>query len=271
MAIAFPPEFFTGVGHGGETSGREWRLAPDRIQDLRDVAMGIEEGRSGVCCRYLIDHIAGGGGNEVDDDGYVHRLADLEKFVDRFVDWGKHEVVRDWRNRIARCRRAMTRLRNAGDHRSADVLMVAYGHPDPAAAHLVAILGRDLAPLARYVDLVEAKRQEMVREEARRAVGGVVDMGLYRAKLARADRILTSMDALSAAVAPCVEPAAARGPDEGVLAFEARKVARRERLDAHKDRVEGFLREIRGEAREMLVGAERKYWVAWLASASECP
>jgi hypothetical protein len=128
-------------------------------------------------------------------------------------------------------------------------------------------LGMELASLARYVDVVESKRQEMVRDEARRMAGGVVDMALYRARLARADRILTSGDALSAALAPFVEGVPVQASGEGVLAFEARKAARKERQAAHKERIQGFLREVRGEAREMLVGAERRYWISWLASA----
>jgi hypothetical protein len=131
------------------------------------------------------------------------------------------------------------------------------------------ILGPELASLARYVNVVEAHRQEMIRDEARTRPGAVVSMAEYKERFARADRILTSGDALADALRPFHEAVIERADGEGVLSFEARKAARKERQAAHKDRVDGFLREVRTEAREMLFDAERKYRAAWLKSATD--
>lgn len=298
MAIAFPPVYLSCAAAndsgGSAAEPRAWRLSPDRVLDLRDVALGVEESRAGVGCRYLIDHLAGGGGNDVDEDGYVSKLVDLEKFVDRFAEWGKHEAVRDWRTRLARCRRAIAALRTKGDHKSANVLMVAYGPRDPSATDLYTVMGPELSALAKYVDAVEAKRLEMAREEARSPANGVwkiaskidetgrlvwewfklpkdapVDMHDFGAKLERAKKSITSDDALRAATAAFADPVVVRKDDEGVLAFEARKATRKERQAAHKERLDAFLREVKSEARAMLLDAERRYWAVWLTVATE--
>ncbi len=313
MAIAFPPVYMAcaandtdgGGGSGGEPRGA-WRLSPDRVLDLRDVAMGVEEGRAGVCCRYLIDQLAGGGTTEVDDDGYVHHLDDLERFVERYGEWGKYgpegTIVRDWRSRLARCRRALAKLRRGGDHRSVSVLMVAYGHPDPAARDLFLAFGPELATLARYVDAVEVKRLELAREEARRpssagsfghwfacrnfekkweplppeersrpAEEAPIRIDDYRARYERAERLVSSGEALRAALAPFAEAAPAKLEGEGVLAFEARKAARKARQEAHKERLDAFRLEVRSEARALLSDSERRYYQAWLDVPTERP
>lgn len=304
MAIAFPPVYLACAAAndagGGSSETKQWRLSPDRVLDLRDVALGVEESRAGVGCRYLIDHLAGGGGSpEADEDGYISKLADVEKFIERFGDWGKHEAVRDWRGRIARCRRALAALRKRGDHKSANVLMVAYGPRDACAAATDVLSGwpRELAALAKYVDAVEVKRLEMAREEARRPPstgsfghwfalrnsdekrvpklgevrGPVIDIVDYQERYARAERAITSGDALRVAIAAFPEPVVVRRDGEGVLSFEARKASRKERQEAHKEKLDSFLREVRGEARHMLYDAERRYYERWLENAVEHP
>ncbi len=157
-----------GRSEGGDTDRTYYRLSEDREQDLRDVALGVEETNAGVCCRYLVDQLAGGGGHaDVDDDGYVHHLEAVERFVERYGDFGKHRLVRDWRNRMARCRRALARLSLAGLHRHVSVLHVAHGQPDPLARQFPELDSwGPLASLARYTDAVERVRLEMARAEA---------------------------------------------------------------------------------------------------------
>lgn len=148
---------------------RTWRLPPNHVQDIRDVALGVEESNAGVCCRYLIDQLASAGSLDVDEeDGYVHRLHEIERFVERYGDFGRIPQIVTWRMRIARTRRAIALLRTRGNATHANVLMVAYGHDDPFASMLVGILGRELANLARYTDAVELRRIEMVRVETSR-------------------------------------------------------------------------------------------------------
>lgn len=116
------------------------------------------------------------------DGSGVHLLA-LERWCDLArLACDLDEVLPDdhtarrWRaaprfERRRRCRRAMVLLRQT--HRGAAhaaVLHVVYGWPDPFLRTLApearSALGLEFGPLARYTDVVEAKRQELVRAMA---------------------------------------------------------------------------------------------------------
>lgn len=75
--------------------------------------------------------------------------------------------------RRRRCRAAFRSLRaTAVGLKHAAILHVVYGWPDPFVRSLgpdvESALGREYGPLARYTDVVEAKRQDLVRAEASR-------------------------------------------------------------------------------------------------------
>jgi hypothetical protein len=274
MVLAFPEVYRASVQRveGPGNNDNAWRLPPARAQELRDVASGVEESNAGVCCRYLLDSLAVDGSPDIDFDGYVHHLEAAERFVDRYGDYGKIPLVATWRARIGRTRRAIARLRLSGDHTSANVLYVAYGPPDPSSVDLIEWLGRELAPLGRYVDAVERLRLEMAKQEALASTrvdadDGPVSLGLHRARLARADRCLSSADALRAALSPFREPAVVPIAGEHLQATEARREARRERQRAYGAQRDAFFLEVKIEARRMLLSAERLFYVAWLASA----
>lgn len=170
MAVATPETFLSSVRRfrPKEEDYKTWRLPHDHIVDLRDVARGVEESNVGVCCSYLIDHLTNSGQNDIDsEDGYVNHLSAVERFCDQFEVW--NVAVDSWRKRIMRCRRAIQRMYQNGDHKHAGVLHVVYGHIDPLIKafpkKFIDVLG-ELAPLARYTDAVEVKRQEMARLEA---------------------------------------------------------------------------------------------------------
>lgn len=171
MAVAVPGAFLTNVQQMRAREDAEvkpFRLPTNHLTDLRDVARGIEETNVGIACKYLVDHTLVGGNADIDDDGYVNHLDAIEKFCDQYSVW-KLATVDTWRRRIARCRRALALMHRAGDHKAVGVLHVVYGYPDPVirtfAKKVQDTLG-ELAPLARYTDIVEVRRQEMARAEA---------------------------------------------------------------------------------------------------------
>ncbi len=133
----------------------------------------------------------------------------------------------------------------------AAVLHIVYGPADPFVRTLPeevrVSFGKEFAPLARYTDVVEAKRQDLVREEASR--GNVIDL----AKRESADRIITSGDALRAAIAPV----RFRHADEDEHEYKANvKVPAKEARDA-------FLTAVRIEANRMLTNASLAFHAAW--------
>lgn len=148
---------------------RSWRLPPNHITDLRDVAKGVEETNAGVCCRYLVDQLDGSGVSaDIDEDGYVNHLDAVERFCDQYGVW-KHPTVITWRKRIDRCRRAIAMMHLTGDHKAVSVLHVVYGYPDPFVRSFpkkVLEAFGELASLAKYTDAVEVRRQEVARTEA---------------------------------------------------------------------------------------------------------
>lgn len=233
------------------------RLSPSHVQTLRDVAQGVEESKVGLACRYLIDTIPSGEG--IDPDGYIHHLEELERFCDRENVWA-HPTVITWRNGIRRCRRTLARLRDKGDHQTPNVLMVAYGYPDPNAHELITFFGRELAPLVKYVDTVEVVRQKMIREE-------ILTLGRPFEARRSVDLAISSGDALRSALVPFSEPGVAPREEEGKLALEARREERSARKQAHEERRNAFILAAKRDAFQMLVGAEQAYWSTWLKSA----
>lgn len=161
--MAMSDVFFTHRIAKQQHESKAWKLRPDHIADLRDVTRGVEESDAGIACKYLIDQFSGQG---ADYDEIT--LNALERFCDQHDVW-KHPTVASFRTRIIRCRRALNKMRYAGQHKHASVLYIVFGYPDPAIRELpkraLDSLG-ELASLAKYADIVEVYRQEIAREEA---------------------------------------------------------------------------------------------------------
>lgn len=173
MALEVPDAFLTRKPqphprHPSEASPDGiFRLPPQHIPVLRDVARGAEESDAGLCCTYLIDTM-GGEGADFDE----HALHAIERFAEHAMNVSVLEhhfgaVVSNWRARILRSRRAIACLRHHDDQRSANVIMVAYGYPDPLARQYPELAAwAAVGNLARYTDHVEDHRQELVKAEA---------------------------------------------------------------------------------------------------------
>lgn len=304
MALKVPDAFLSDTRRvAPPEEERLYRLPANHVQDLRDVARGVEESDAGVCCSYLVDSMSGEG-----SDFDEHALNALERFAEQSLSFEflaemfGAAVVSHWRARVSRCRRALDRLRRAGEHGNACVLFVAHGYPDPLVRQIpeLADLGPLLGSLARYTNATEERRLELVRAESARssrapgtvpedAVSGERWAALYdlvhmREVRASVDRILSSSDALRAALAVFPEPepvpgfvlagdapADGEGPrlrrKESAREFEARKASRKERQTAHRDRRDAFVTAVRIDAAKMLSRAEKAYHEAWLRSA----
>jgi len=149
--------------------------------------------------------------------------------------------------RRTRARRALGLLRDSDGYRHYAVLHVVYGWPDPFLRTLApearAALGPEYGALARYTDAVEERRQELVKAEAGRwpsayaSTPALADIELRRSRLALADRIISSGDALRAAT------------DR----FETPSKAERE----------AFVSRVRVEANRMLTEASLAFRDAW--------
>lgn len=147
---------------------KAWKFSREHIEDLRDVAQGVEESNVGVCCRYLID-TRSGIGSDYDEVA----LDILEKFCDDNEFLHEHILsdpkVGSWRKRINRARRTIRRLHEQNQHKTVAILFIVYGHPDPLIttfpSEVLLRLGQ-YASLARYTDIVEIKRQELARNLA---------------------------------------------------------------------------------------------------------
>lgn len=271
MALEVPPTFITlHTTRPAVDSSSLYRLPSDHQLDLQDVARGVEESDAGVCCSYLIDTMSGEGA-DFDECAPIgpERYADMAVQFSA-VDIAKSvPVVSRWRKKIIRCRRALTRLRETGDHQSASVLHIAYGYPDPIIRQIPELLTMTvrLAVLVRYTDVVEERRQEMVRTAAARAsVGDVVDLNQRRTLIRYHDRLLSSGDALRAALAPFSEPLPVRTITESIAEHEARREQRRGREEAYRHKRSVFLSRAKVEAAKMLARAEERYHEMWLAT-----
>lgn len=272
MALEVPPTFVGPrlVRTANDEPQSLFRLPTDHQLDLQDVARGVEESDAGVCCSYLIDTMSGEG-----QDFDEHAPIGPERFADSAIQFTAIDIglavpaVSRWRKKILRCRRALTRLRESGDHRSVSVLHVAYGYPDPIVRQIPELLTMTvkLGVLVRYTEVVEEKRQEMVRAEAaRRSTGDLVDLTQRRTLLRYYDRIVSSADALRSALAPFSEPSVVRMEGECHQEHEARREARRGREEAHRARRSAFLTRAKIEAVKMLARAEERYHESWLAT-----
>ena len=147
-----------------------FRLAEHHRETLRDVAEGVEESDAGLCCSYLFDS-SGGEGRDYDETALLaaESFAEAALTFDFLAGAFGAVVVSSWRERLRRSRRAITLLRSEGKGEVANVLMVAYGHPDPFAREVpeLVALGR-AGSLARYTEVVEERRRELVRETAKK-------------------------------------------------------------------------------------------------------
>jgi hypothetical protein len=250
-----------------------FRLPQSHIKDIGRVARAEDETSAGLLSAILDATPADGA------DYDEHALNALERFVEERlgIDLGEDGLVvavTAFRAAALRCRRALRRLRERGDHRSVDVLYVAHGPADPFVFQLPELADAkfptELRSLARYTDAVELVRVDLVHHKARKAASGepnaAIDLSRHRALLLWNDRNTSSADALRHALTPFREPIA-QEPDEHEPAYAARKEARKARQAAHNDRRGAFLTEVRREALVMLSEAERAYHDAWLASA----
>lgn len=282
MAIALPPDHHATRPHETPPEPDGYRLPGHHQRDLRDVARGVEETRAGIATRYLPEG-DGALGDHVPLAGALH---DLERWCDSCQVWSRGaETGREapWRRRIERARAALHRLERAGDLRSAAVLHVAYGHPDPIVRtwthDVLRVVGEPaLAPLLRYTDAVEERRRAMVRAATREAMGPgpslspqapaelgvVIRLGTWREREAWHDKGTTSGDALRAALAAYHAPKPPKGaPDAEAL---GRRWA--EARNDHDAARASFLLRARAEAGAMLAAASRAYHAAWLAAGS---
>lgn len=274
MALEVPRTFLADARRSKprDIEERLFHLAPHHIQVLQDVAQGVEETDVGVCCSYLVDSTSGEG---ADFDEFalnrVERYVESALSFDARLDANALHVVKGWRSRLQRCRRTIARLHIQNDHTTVGVLMSAYGHPDPIAHQIPELVSfGPLGSLVRYTEVVERKRLELVRFETFRRTqptDGITDLSRVRAYQEWVNRVVTSGDALRAACEAFAEPAPKKDPAEPVHHHEARKAARKEREEAHKNRRNAFLTEARIEAAKLLARAEKRYQDAWFRSA----
>lgn len=263
-----------------------FRLPPTHVQTLRDIARGVEESEVGICCSYLVDASSGEGA-----DFDEHALHDIERFVEGSITWEQTDpfssidiirsaVVKGWRNRMQRARRAVDRLRRNGDHDAASILFVAYGYPDPLGRDLLATdFGEKpqdcpLASLARYTHVVEEHRLRMARAEAVERMKAnpplvtLYELTEHRRVYERAERCTSSGDALRDLSRVFAEAGPTPTAGENQLQYETRRIEWRERQERHKAEREGFLGRMKLEATRMLARAERAWYGAWLADRS---
>jgi hypothetical protein len=283
MAVALPPDMQK-VPPAVIPVIAEWRLPSNHAQDLRDVARGLEESDVGIRTRYLVDRDAAEG--EDRDDDYVH-MYELEAFCNRFG------IIGPWsnagRSRIRRCRAALRRLSRAGDCAAVGVLHVFYGYPDPSVRQwprqAADALG-DLAPLLRYTDATETVRKGLVSEstlrteiaggfDPRTPVAGLRPLALVVAAAGVGererffDRVISSGDAIHAALRPFGEALRPRGINEHPEIHKARCRAFKERFAAHAARRQAYLDAGRADAAALLTRASRAFHVAWLQASGD--
>lgn len=249
---------------------KSFRLPQHHREVLSDIAHGVEETDAGICTRYLLDHVNG-------SDGEVH-LHDIERFCDlhEVLD---HEAVNTWRSRMRRARRALNVMRESMRHDEIAILHIAYGPEDPLTREWTKSVrdhfGRELTGLVRYTDAVEERRKKLVRAElvayahdyamniivtqGLREPAQLVDFRRIQEREQYFDRIVSSTDAMRAALAPVENPL--RGKNESPHDHA-------ERIASHNARRISFIIEAKKEADRMLVRASRAYHEAWLASAS---
>lgn len=184
------------------------RLAPRHWRALRDIAFGVEESDAGLCTRYLFDEFEG------PDEHEATRLFDGDRCLDIYQVFS-NSTVSTWRAEIKRARRALTHLQETGQKHAAAILRVAYGPEDPSTrewpAEARAMFGPELVSLVRYTDTTEQIRRLLVRcemaqkikpkvAELKATTRRVIDLGWLRAYERQVDKIVTSGDAVHAAL-----------------------------------------------------------------------
>lgn len=257
--------------------------------------------------------------------GSVHMLA-LERWIskvglhcnpDRDPPQWRGSRLHEDRRRAARAFADLQRAPNGATHTA--VLHIVYGPHDPFVLTLgseaVRMLGKDLAPIARYTEAVETHRQKLVKEEARRrsdtsppasardrhgpgwlsgalahmgetqevsrlavvhnvrreiegerrdeVVARVYDLERHRTAQAWANRVISSGDAIRAALQPFTEPLPEQGPAESRVELERRREARSERKRLHNAGIDAFLLAVKIDANRMLTEASRAFEASW--------
>jgi hypothetical protein len=192
------------------------------------------------------------------------KMLALERFCERVRLMCDADVVPaawtcSWDHRDRRnARRTLGILRDSpGGYRHYAVLHIVYGWPDPFVRTIEpearAILGSEFAPLARYTDAVEERRQAMVRAAGQGAdLGDVVDLERARNLMDRAERTISSGEALRAALAPL-----------GARAEGETNEQHREHLLAWRAAKATFLSRVRVDANRMLTEASTAFRDAW--------
>lgn len=175
---------------------------------LSDIAHGVEETEAGICTKYLIDLSTSSGVHELSP------LHDVERCMDNYGVFALRAVA-SWHGRIKRARRALQAMSLADLQRHVAVLHIAFGAEDPATREWQRAVrdfyGPQLVSLARYTDATEERRMRLVRAAAGIAkparpglaeLSNVVQLFARREREAYHERIITSGDALRAALSP---------------------------------------------------------------------
>jgi hypothetical protein len=159
--------------------------------------------------------------HQISDESPVAHMFALETWIDRIgltpvTLTSEEDIIRSatwtaagYHLRRRRCERTFRTMRASDEGtKHAAVLHIVYGYFDPflntTTPRFVEDMGPDLAPLARYTDTVEVRRQAMAQDAARSAMDetdGPVDLRAYQARLAYEDRCTSSGDALRAGIA----------------------------------------------------------------------
>lgn len=194
---------------------------------------------------------------------------------------------RRWRasarhERRRRVRRAFQLLRAtpAGTTHAA-VLHVVYGWPDPFVRTLTpearSAFGREFGPLARYTDVVEAKRQELVRAEAarrqaahvpttaRHAPGSLAAALAWTAKNAEANRLAAKhgVDLNSGVFDLERRRSLLAWADRAISSGDALRASTDRLQTPDKDARDAFITQVRIEANRMLSEASVAFLDAW--------
>jgi len=132
--------------------------------------------------------------------------------------------------------------------------------------------GSFLAALAHHSEVADAFRVACVEGVDTKAgltdekIATVYDLNRRRTAHAWADRVISSGDAIRAALAPFTEPQPEQGPGESRVELERRREARAERKRLHGAAIDAFLVAVKIEANRMLTEASRAFEASWARS-----
>lgn len=169
-------------------------------------------------------------------------LAPLARYTET-VETYRQKLVREEANR--RCERKHEMARHRHNHGSLNAALADDGETGEA---------RRLA----VVNNVRIQGEE--RDEA---VARVYDLDRRRTAQKWADRVISSGDAIRAALVPFTEPIPEQGPAESRVELERRREARSERKRLHNAAIDAFLLAVKIDANRMLTEASRAFEVAW--------